>query len=188
MLYEQLPVSDRHHSVSDVSLLKTGKQGPDGGAAAPSGPQHSDSAALGSQPAMENPSHQALASPASHPCSPAGEAATFAGIPGPVEHSETNHSRAMEDVMAERMRQVLKFGHSAQQDLETPLWQHREFTELGRRSFMRMLADHLSSAIEYASFGRGKYDLARRYLVKTAALCLAAIDRIDAETADTPTD
>lgn len=158
MLYEQLPATARRHQPTEGSFREIAdQQGPEGGATAPSGPNQFPSA-LGSHQAQP-PS----ASPA--------EGVTFAGVP----------VKAMEDVMAERTRQIVEFGHTAEADRETPLWAHREFTELGRRSFMRMIADHLSSAIEYASFGRGKHARARRYLVMTAALCLAAIDRIDAE-------
>lgn len=83
--------------------------------------------------------------------------------------------------MACRMEQVARFGHTPQQDRQTPLYTPREFDGQGRRSFLRLIARHFSAAIEYAAFGPGKYEIVRRHLVKTAALCLAAIDRIDAE-------
>ena len=89
--------------------------------------------------------------------------------------------RAMEDVMACRLRQIHEFGHTPEKDRESPLWSPREFDNHGRRSLLRAVSAQLSSAIEYAAFGPSKYDVVRRYLVKTAALCLAAIDWIDAE-------
>lgn len=101
---------------------------------------------------------------------PAG-GATFSGVP----------VRAMEDVMAARTEQILKFGHTIEHDRQTALYSPREFGQNGEYSLMRQIARQLSSAIEYAAYGHGKLDVTRRNLVKTAALCLAAIDWIDAE-------
>ncbi|WP_374414263.1 hypothetical protein [Novosphingobium colocasiae] len=109
------------------------------------------------------------------PFEPSG-ARTFAGVP----------VAAIEDVMQCRMRQIVEFGHTPERDREAALYSPREFDHHGQRSLVRAIAAQLASAIEYASFGRGKYPIARRYLVKTAALCLAAIDWIDAELADHP--
>lgn len=83
--------------------------------------------------------------------------------------------------MAARMEQILRFGHTPEADRRRALWSAREFDSHGERSLMRAIAAQFSSAIEYASRGSGHHDVARRNLVKTAALCLAAIDWIDAE-------
>lgn len=83
--------------------------------------------------------------------------------------------------MAARMEQIIKFGHTIEHDRQTALYSPREFGQNGEYSLMRQITRQLSSAIEYASYGHGKLDVTRRNLVKTAALCLAAIDWIDAE-------
>lgn len=90
----------------------------------------------------------------------------------------------MEDVLACRAEQIFTHGHTPEKDRETELWSPREFGANGKRSFMRQLAAQLSGAIEYASFGRAKREITRRKLVRLAALCLAAIDWIDAEAAE----
>ncbi|PNU05829.1 hypothetical protein A8V01_14790 [Novosphingobium guangzhouense] len=89
--------------------------------------------------------------------------------------------RAIEDVMAARMEQILKYGHTPQRDRETALYSARQFGPNGQPSLMHQITRRLSAAIEYASRGHGAHDIARRQLVNTAALCLAAIDWIDAE-------
>ncbi|KPH66351.1 hypothetical protein ADT71_06695 [Novosphingobium sp. ST904] len=99
---------------------------------------------------------------------------TFGGVP----------VRAMEDVMACRAQQIFTHGHTPEKDREGDLWSPREFGAGGRRSIMRQLARQLATATEYASLGRAKHDVCRRALVRLAALCLAAIDWIDAEEAE----
>ncbi|QVM82960.1 hypothetical protein [Novosphingobium decolorationis] len=86
--------------------------------------------------------------------------------------------------MAARADQVLRFGHTAEADRATPLWCERPFTPDGERSFLWLIAHHLRGATDHAAFGRGQLEVVRRKLVKTAALILAAIDRIDAELAE----
>ncbi|MBT0667004.1 hypothetical protein HT136_01310 [Novosphingobium profundi] len=85
--------------------------------------------------------------------------------------------------MAARAEQILRFGHTPEADRETPVWCPRPFTPDGGRSFLWLISSHLRAATDHASFGRGHLAIVRRKLVKTAALILAAIDRIDAELA-----
>ena len=73
----------------------------------------------------------------------------------------------MEDVIRERARHYTN-GHTPESDARSPL-----------RNLLRLPAESLSAALDYAHFGRPA--LTRRYLVRAAALCLAAIDRIDME-------
>jgi hypothetical protein len=101
---------------------------------------------------------------------PAG-GVTFSGVP----------VRAIEDVMAARMEQIVKFGHTVEHDRQSALYSAREFGKNGEYSLMRQIARQLATAIEYAAYGHGKLDVTRRNLVMTAALCLAAIDWIDVE-------
>jgi Na+/phosphate symporter len=75
---------------------------------------------------------------------------------------------AIEDVMAERTRQIVKFGHTLERDREQKLM-----------PMVKQVVRLLSGAIDYVHFH--KLELARRYLVRTAAMCLACIDWIDAE-------
>lgn len=70
--------------------------------------------------------------------------------------------------MAERMRQIVKFGHTLESDRAHSL-----------KSMVKQVVRLLGGAIEYTHFN--KHELARRYLVRTAAMCLACIDWIDAE-------
>jgi len=78
--------------------------------------------------------------------------------------------RAMEDVLAERMRVILDFGHTPEKDLQLPLaWLPQE------------ARNYLTDAIDEAHRGPDRHAIARRKLIKAGALLLAAIDRLDAE-------
>lgn len=164
-----------------------GREGPAGGTAVPAG---SPSDPLGrtkdgeplsiSQSAGEQlpPATPAGAdgSPHSPPVSalthgaPAG-GVTFSGVP----------VRAMEDVMAARYDQIVRYGHTPEKDRETALYSARRYGPNGQPSLLHQISQRLAAATEYASRGHGAHDIARRQLVTTAALCLAAIDWIDAE-------
>lgn len=200
-MFQDLPATGAGNSRGS-SLNGAGKQGPEGGASAPSGStitsvssQSTHAAAdsapadapppafVGAQPSHQSPlgSHQGegASSPSAinPPLADGSQDApptVFSGIP----------VRAIEDVMACRAEQIFTYGHTPEKDRETDLWSAREFGGNGKRSFMRQLAAQLSAAIEYAAFGRAKHDITRRKLVRLAALCLAAIDRIDAEAAE----
>lgn len=77
--------------------------------------------------------------------------------------------RAMEDVMAKRHEQIVKFGHTPEADLARPL-----------RAFAFDIEAEARAVIEDVQFGKPP-DRIRRRLVKLAALALATIDRIDNE-------
>lgn len=80
--------------------------------------------------------------------------------------------RAMEAVLAERMRAILDFGHTPEKDLQLPLvWLPQE------------ARNYLIDAIDEARRGPDRRAIARRKLIKAGALLLAAIDRLDAEPA-----
>ena len=72
--------------------------------------------------------------------------------------------RAMEDVLAERMRVILDFGHTPEKDLQLPLaWLPQE------------ARNYLTDAIDEAHRGPDRHAIARRKLIKAGALLLAAI-------------
>lgn len=188
MKYERFPSGCALNPSEGSSHGTLGKEGPAGGAAALAGsPQfplgrtkesappsmsQSGSPMAGTDGAPTTPPVDAAHAPAA---APAG-GATFSGVP----------VRAMEDVMAARLEQIVRFGHTPESDREIPFYHHREFTANGRRSMMRQVERQMASASEYAAYGHGKLDVTRRKLVKTAALILAAIDRIDAELESEP--
>lgn len=80
-------------------------------------------------------------------------------------------SRALADVLAERMRQIEQFSHSPATDGAQPV--HR---------LPQLAADYARIASDRAQPGN-RQDLrgARKKAVQAAALALAAIDRIDTE-------
>lgn len=77
---------------------------------------------------------------------------------------------AMADVVAKRIEQVELHGHTPEDD------DRRGLVDLVRRAAGR---SGISAVLDYAHFRRNEQ--ARRYLVKTAAVCLAAIELIDRE-------
>jgi hypothetical protein len=78
---------------------------------------------------------------------------------------------AMRSLMHMRIEQIVKHGHTAENDLMLPiLW------------LPKQARDHAQIACERIGVtGRDRdLELAKRALARSAALCLAAIDRIDA--------
>jgi hypothetical protein len=82
--------------------------------------------------------------------------------------------RAMEDVMAARAEQIFRHGHTPQSDSARPLG---EFTE--------DIYQRVKALREGVQFNQARA-VQRRRLVKLAALCLAAIDRLDSEQEGNP--
>lgn len=76
--------------------------------------------------------------------------------------------RAMEDILALRMRQIIDHGHTAERDRDKPI-----------QALPIAAGQEIRGAIDYCQFHRN--ELARRYLVRAGALILAAIDRLDME-------
>lgn len=93
----------------------------------------------------------------------AGDAAFLS--PGDGGQGET---RIYAEIAAERARQVEAFGHTADADDARPLIDLARAAHGGRA---------LAGAIEYVHFN--KPDLARRYLLKAAALIVATIESLD---------
>ncbi|WP_298164527.1 hypothetical protein [Novosphingobium sp.] len=77
--------------------------------------------------------------------------------------------KAMEDVMAIRSEQIFRHGHTPESDARLPL-----------HHFARQLHGGAIRIEEDAQFNLD-LEVMRRRVVKHAALCLALIDRIDAE-------
>lgn len=105
---------------------------------------------------------QAAPSPAPPPIEP-GEADaprrhTFAGVP--VE--------AMERMMAKRMEQVVKYGHSLSADAQLPL-----------AHLLREARTELTGALDYTQFRQ--LERAQDLIVATGAFLLAAYDRLQIE-------
>lgn len=110
-----------------------------------------------------------------HDPAPAGPLHNFAGVP----------VAAMEDVMAERSRQIIGYGHTPEDDLTLRL------EVLPAR--MRAMAMHAyedctmfrpyTLTAECLADKRQRIAMARKRMVQATALGLAAIDRIDAELA-----
>lgn len=101
--------------------------------------------------------------------------ATFAGVP----------VAAMEAVMAERTRQITRFGHTPQDDLTHRLevlparmraMVHRAYEDCTMYRPYALEAERLADR-------RLRITMARKRMVQACALGLAAIDRIDAEIA-----
>lgn len=82
--------------------------------------------------------------------------------------------RAMEDVMAMRADQIFKHGHTAESDAAVPV-----------RDFARQIHTRGIRIYETVQFNQGNAALRRR-IIALAALCLAAIDRIDSEQEGNP--
>ncbi|WP_133726851.1 MULTISPECIES: hypothetical protein [unclassified Novosphingobium] len=76
--------------------------------------------------------------------------------------------RAMEEILAERHRQIHTFGHTPAQDRALPL-----------AHFARELSKRGLAITEYVQFHKPR--LARRHAIALAAVAMALIDRIDAE-------
>ncbi len=76
--------------------------------------------------------------------------------------------KAMEEILAERHRQIHQFGHTPQQDLTLPL-----------AHFARELSKRGLAITEYVQFHKPRN--ARRHAIALAAVAMALIDRIDAE-------
>jgi hypothetical protein len=112
------------------------------------------------------------ASPSGH----GGEAAGADGPPSRVAPAAPAESpgryvrvAAMEAVMAERHRHIFACGHTPEKDRGRSL-----------AHFARQLARQGIAVTEYTQFNRPA--LVRAHAVTLAALCLALIDRIDADT------
>lgn len=108
-----------------------------------------------------------LTSPGIHSAIPSGRAtgaATGAFVP----------VAAIEDVLAERHRQIAKFGHTPERDAALPL-----------KQLPREAARFLNMAIEDCQFHREDWrTAARKHLIRAAAMILAAMDRIALEPED----
>ena len=77
--------------------------------------------------------------------------------------------RAVEDILAERFRQIHDFGHTAEADKARNLDQ-----------WVKELEPAAHAIAEGIHCGQRR-DVVRRRLVKHAALCAALIDRLDAD-------
>ena len=96
--------------------------------------------------------------------------------PSSVERSRDApvEGRAIEAVLAERTRQIAKFGHTPESDAALPL-----------KQLPREAARFLTAAIEDVQYQRDAWrNHARRHLIRAAAMILAAMDRIEAEPRD----
>lgn len=112
------------------------------------------------------------------------------GVVGEGPHSLTATPsavpvHAMEDVMAERMRAIIRFGHTLEQDAVAP---PQRLPELMRRKVVLAIEDltmrpAADSAEESDRLHRTRIARARREIVQACAMGLAAIDRVDAELA-----
>jgi hypothetical protein len=94
-------------------------------------------------------------------------------VEGPVSASTL---RIAAELIALRQRQIEHFGHTAEADRARPM----AALPIAASQALAKIHTELRGGIDYAQFH--KPELARRYLVKAAALILAAIERIDAET------
>lgn len=112
-------------------------------------------AELAQPPASDRAGEPAPGGGDRHP--PAG--ALFAGVP----------VAALEDVMACRVEQVERWGHTPAKDRERPL-----------AGFLADVHSYATAAREDLQYREG-LPRVRQRLVKLAALTLAAIDRVDAE-------
>ena len=123
-----------------------------------------------------------LTPPGNHSAIPSGRA-TGAAVEGPIPPSTAANPAvyaepvewvpvaSMEAVLAERIRQIARFGHTPESDAALPL-----------RQLPREAARFLNAAIEDVQFHReGWRQHARRHLIRAAAMILAAMDRIEAE-------
>lgn len=86
------------------------------------------------------------------------------GAPSPVPGPG-----AIEEIAAERLRQIVKFSHSTEADDEAPLWH-----------LLRLVRSDATGAIESFHFNKGT-PLIRRRLVRLGALVVATIEKIDRE-------
>lgn len=82
--------------------------------------------------------------------------------------------RAMEDVMAARAEQIFRHGHTLQSDSARPLGEFIDDIYQRGKALREGVHFNQASTIQ------------RRRLVKLAALCVAAIDRIDFEQEGSP--
>ncbi|MEZ5688722.1 MAG: hypothetical protein R3E21_08085 [Caenibius sp.] len=85
---------------------------------------------------------------------------------------------AMEDVMTMREEQIVKFGHTPEQDAMLPA----HYLPKQARGYLEHAIDELTIGPE------GWEARARKRLIRAAALILAAIDRLDADTNSTRTE
>lgn len=76
----------------------------------------------------------------------------------------------MDEALAERMRQIATFNHTPQAD-----------DALSIRQIVQLVDAQMQGARDYSATVR--HELTRRYLVKTMATAMAAIERIDRELA-----
>ncbi|GGD74087.1 hypothetical protein [Croceicoccus mobilis] len=92
-------------------------------------------------------------------------------IPAPPR-IEAISVRAMEDIMAERHRQIQKFGHTPEQDVAA----HRDAPSRVPR-LSRIAARTARDAGEDLQFG--KLETARKHAIQSAATALALVEMID---------
>lgn len=82
---------------------------------------------------------------------------------------------AMEDVMAMREEQILKFGHTPARDALRPV-----------HYLPKQARGYLDHAIDELTIGPEGWEArARKRLIRAAAMILAAIDRLDADSGST---
>jgi hypothetical protein len=79
--------------------------------------------------------------------------------------------RAIAAVVRERLRQIEHHGHTREADDAAPVW-----------PLLQLIRSDAVGAIESVQFNKGR-PLLRRRLVRLGALVLAAIEKIDRETA-----
>ena len=118
----------------------------------------------------ETAAGEATASPNGSRPREAGAVAGGTGEPGPVPPPYVP-VRAMEDILALRAEQIVRYGHTSESDAERPM-----------ALFALDLRDRAKAIHEALQFHQGA-DILRKRLVRTAALCMAMIDKIDAEDA-----
>jgi len=97
--------------------------------------------------------------------------AVYSSIPrgtGSECEGAAGETRLFQEIIAERRRQIEQFGHTAEADRALPVHQ-----------LVRHVQQQMQGASDYAL--TNKHELTRRYLVKTMATALAAIERIDFE-------
>ena len=85
---------------------------------------------------------------------------------------------ALEDIMSMREEQIVKFGHTPEQDAMLPA----HYLPKEARAYLDHAIDELMIGPE------GWEARARKRLIRAAALILAAIDRLDAATNSTKTE
>lgn len=109
---------------------------------------------------------------------PVTPAAVATPSPAPSSTAPPGATLAAE-VLAERRRQVERFGHDAAAD-------DARLADYGRGHLAREIVVRVTTAADLVSFGRPAADelrRARRKVVQAAALCLAELERLDRELA-----